>query len=323
MKTLLAVILATCYLVSGVFAQPAGSNAVQIIWSAPTNDWPSSLWIYKIVPQTFSPAVVSNLVSMISFKIADTTNAIVDTGAGKARVLDFESVDGKSYLQIWPEFGYIEYQDSAAEAPFGQLSAGVPTDEEAYPLALDCLRKFGIDRSQLATRPSTNGYTGKSDFGIRRLLGTRGWADKKLHKTIHDTNSCGIFFVRRVDGFDVDGITHGGVTIVFGLHAKISELKITWPGLEPYLLRPTLAPEQIIDRARIGQIRWRPYGPSTDIKKITVFGYDIFYRGQPGQDDLENPQRLVDPYVMIYAACGDGSTNDLKCYAEMPIFPKE
>jgi hypothetical protein len=188
---------------------------------------------------------------------------------------------------------------------------------------LDYLRKFGIDRTQLATRASTNAYAGKEDLGIRRLLGTRGWTDKRTHKSVQDISEQGIFFVRRIDGVNMDGITHGGVFIGFGEHGKIAELKITWRGLEPFELQQTLTSAQIVAEIRQGLAKWGPNPPTGPIKRITVFGFEPFYRGQPGDADLEKQQRFVEPYVMICGSLGDGSTNDVKCFSEMPIFLKK
>jgi hypothetical protein len=239
----------------------------------------------------------------------------------KVPPLYFSTPDEKRHLGIAPSFGYIEYEDSGAKAETEKLSMGVPTDEEAYPLALEYLRKFGIDRTQLATRPSTNNFTGPIDLATRRELGTQGWTDTNTHRAITDVTDRGIFFVRQVDGIDIDGIVRGGMYISFGEHSKIAKLKITWRGLEPFELRSTLTPARILEDIRLGRLKWRPMLPVVPVKKITVTGFELFYRGQPGDADAAEQQKLVEPYVMIYASLGDGGTNDVKCYSEMPILP--
>lgn len=294
-----------------------------MVWTAPTNNWPSSLWTYKVVPQPFSPAVISNLLEMASFTMAGDQSVPGKSGYEKDKIppLYFSSPDEKRHLGIAPSFGYIEYIDLNAEAQPLKLSAGVPTDEEAYPLALDYLRKFGIDRSQLATKPSTNEIYGPNDLGIRREVRTHGWIDKKTGKDVEDVYRRGIFFVRQLDGVKIDGIVNGGVFIAFGDNAKIAELRITWRGLEPFELRPTITPTKIMDEIRQGHAQWRPDAPFGPVKRITVTGFEPFYRGQPGGADLPEQQRFVDPYVVIYASLGDGGTNDVKCYSKMPILP--
>ena len=68
-------------------------------------------------------------------------------------------------------------------------------------------------------------------------------------------------------------------------------------------LRPTLTRAQIVNEIKLGHAKWRPNTPSGPIKQVTVFGYDLYYRGQPGNADLDQQQKFVDPYVMIYASC--------------------
>lgn len=310
----------TICLAGPLVAQPAGSNSLvtpDLVWTASTRDWPSSLWVYKVVPQHFSPAIISNLLEMAEFKMAD------NKGTNGGWLLDwndlnFETPDEKRHLWICEKYGYIEYKDDRAEAGTLKLSVGVPTDEEAYILGLDYLRKFGIDRSQLATKPSTNVVYGPNDLGCRRDVETQGWTDKITHKEVDDVCRRGIYFVRRLDGVDIDGIVHGGMYIAFGDHAKVCELKITWRGLEPFDLRPTLAPAQILDLIWQGHAKWRPSAPNPkDVTRITVSGFQPFYRGQPGNADLEKQQRYVEPYVVVYASL-DGSTN-ATLYSELPI----
>ncbi len=220
MKTLLFFLVGG--FASALLAQPAGSNNVEIVWSA-TNDWSSSLWVYKAVPQVFSPPVISNLLSVASFTMAENQCIPGSEMYGvDSNGLYFATPDEKRHLGISPKYGYIEYEDPDAKGEQEKKDNGVPTDEDAYPLALDYLRKFGIDRSQLATEPSTNSVYGPNDLGIRRLLGSHGWNDTNTHKMVVYTNSRGIFFIRQVDGVMVDGITHGGVTIVFGEQAGVS-----------------------------------------------------------------------------------------------------
>ena len=305
-----AALLIHCFLTSGLLAGFAGSNAVEVIWRAPTNDWPSSLWIYRVVPQSFSPAVVSNLLAMASFSMVENKSVPGQQVYEKDnKSVYFATPDEKRHLGISPTFGYIEYEDLSVAGDFNKPSMSVPSERDAYSLALDYLRQFGIDRSQLAAKPGTN------DLAIRRLLSTRSWRDKDTHKEVRDDYEQGVFFVRRVDGVDVDGITHGGVKIVFGAGARISELKITWRGLEPFQLLPTCTPARIMGEIGLGHAKWLPSSPN-DLRRITITGFTPFYRGQPGGKDPEEQQRYVEPYIVVYGSLDD-STN-ATCYCELP-----
>jgi hypothetical protein len=43
------------------------STNSEILWTAPTNGLPRALWIYKIIPEAFSAAMVSNAMKIGSF----------------------------------------------------------------------------------------------------------------------------------------------------------------------------------------------------------------------------------------------------------------
>ena len=121
-----------------------------------------------------------------------------------------------------------------------------------------------------------------------------------------------------MDGVDIDGIVKGGVFIAFGEDAKIAELEITWRGLEPFQLLPTLTPAQITEEIRLGHAKWRPYLPDFKaMKRMTLTGFTPFYRGQPGDTAPEEQQHYFEPYVIVYASL-DGSTN-ATLYGELAI----
>lgn len=70
MKTTI-LILIHCVWAFCLFRADAQTNDCEVFWRANTNDWPSSLWVYKAVPQVFAPPVISNLVAMAGFTMAD------------------------------------------------------------------------------------------------------------------------------------------------------------------------------------------------------------------------------------------------------------
>jgi hypothetical protein len=67
--------------------------------------------------------------------------------------------------------------------------------------------------------------------------------------------------------------------------------------------------------------QWGPDPPAGIVTKIRIFGFDTFYRGEPGNTDPEKQMHYLEPGVMIYAYVGDGGTNDEKCFVRMPILP--
>jgi hypothetical protein len=183
-----------------------------IVWTVPTNDWPARLWTYKVVPQAFSDAVVSNLMAIGSFTSKDRTNIseYIDT---KDAVIFFGNLEGTmKHLAICPALGFVEYHDGTAKST-SQLKpiVGVPDQDETTRLGLQYLRLTGIDVSQLATK------TGSSDLDLHWERQTIAYVDRPSTNEIALTNGYGIFFLRRIDGINVSGIgLNGGAYMSFG-----------------------------------------------------------------------------------------------------------
>lgn len=181
-------------------AEFATSKHFEVIWTVPTNHLPPKVWIYKIVPEEFSPAVISNLIALGSFAPEDRTNI----PGQPPRSVYFTSKDATRRLGVVPTCGWVFYYDSNAEAKGHEMPVGVPDEREAYQLGTHCLQKLGIDPSQLAT-------VGEStELRIAKTAGSRNWHDKALGTNVEQTYMRGVSFIRRVDGIDFDGIAHGG-----------------------------------------------------------------------------------------------------------------
>ncbi|HET7624561.1 MAG TPA: hypothetical protein VFM25_04790, partial [Verrucomicrobiae bacterium] len=84
-----------------------GSAGFEIAWGATTNEWPEKLWCYKVVPQEFSPAIISNLFAISGFTIQDRTNKIGEPPVEKS-ILYFRNADESKHLEINPALGWIE-----------------------------------------------------------------------------------------------------------------------------------------------------------------------------------------------------------------------
>ena len=55
----------------GVFTNESPAD-IRIIWAVPTNVWPvDKIWSYKVIPQKFSEAVVSNVMAVGSFTMVE------------------------------------------------------------------------------------------------------------------------------------------------------------------------------------------------------------------------------------------------------------
>lgn len=275
---------------------PSGTNGIEVVWSVPTNHLPSSVWVYKIVSQDFAPAVISNLLALGSFTMKDRINI---KGQPPLSVY-FKNKEGTRELGVVPTFGFIYYYNPKAEISGHEIATNVPTKEEAFQLGLEYLQKLGIDRSQLATKGDG------AELRTARDEGTRSWFDKERRTNFEQIYSRGIFFIRRINGIDFDGIVHGGVHFEFGNHGQISKLEVLWKGLEPYALHPTLTADQLIEELRTGRGKWLPPGPGPMIRKITVTEVQPLYRGIL-EDDEEH--KFLEPYIRLETLVDNGSTN--------------
>lgn len=275
---------------------PSGTNGVEIIWNVPTNHLPSSVLVYKIIPQNFAPVVVSNLMALGSFTMKDRLNI---KGQPPFSVY-FKNKDGTRQLGVVPTFGFIYYYDSNAQAKGRETPVGVPSEKEVYQLGLEYIQKLGIDRSQLATVGDS------TELRAVKNLERGGWFDKKNGTNVEQIYMRGVFFIRRVNGIDFDGIAHGGVHFEFGNHGKISRLEVLWKGLEPYELHSTLNANQLIEELRSGKGKWLPPSPGPMVKKITIYEVEPLYRGIR-EDDEEH--KFLEPYMRLETYVDNGSTN--------------
>jgi len=55
----------------GQFGLPLEKGEYDLVWDAPTNELPSALWVYRVLPAQFSPMVISNLMALGSFTLRD------------------------------------------------------------------------------------------------------------------------------------------------------------------------------------------------------------------------------------------------------------
>ena len=90
-------------------------------------------------------------------------------------------------MAISPLLGWIDYRDENARAERKEHPEGVPSEEQACPMAFEFLRIFGIDRSQLATKGNTSELRTYKDF--RR----KSWFDTSQNKEIEEITSRGVF----------------------------------------------------------------------------------------------------------------------------------
>ncbi len=285
-----------------------------ITWSPQTtNQWPDKLWVYKVIPQEFSEAAVSNLLAIAQFTMKDRTTAPEYLLRVDKAAMFFGILEGTcKHLAICPTLGFIEYHDWKAAAHSNlELVTGVPGQQEATQLGLKYLRLAGVDASQLATKP------GSSDLDLHWERGTLAYYNEKTEKEVTLTNYLGVYFLRRVDGLNVAGIGyHGGFFICFGNNSKIADLRVTWRNLKPYQFHDCPSPEQVAKWMRSGRVAFRGDrgGLPATLLKLTIFKSTFAYDGQPG----DRPMDLVFPYAIFEATAASASKTNFICF-EAPM----
>jgi hypothetical protein len=278
----------------------------EINWAAPTNIWPEALWSYKVVPQEFSGAVISNLMALGSFTAKDQipTPAHLLAVDPKARYL---GVMGIKYLEILPTLGYLRYHDDHARAHWTSSVKGVsepvirvPTQDQITKLGLKYARLAGVEVSQLATKPGT------LDPMIECVVQSRQRVGPEVPNDPLETNIFGIYFTRCIDGIPVTKF--GDFEVSFGNNEKVFDLEVSWRNLQPYqLLSNITTPAQVIGWIRNGQTHLpQLYGwPLDQIKILTITNATPRYsRGRPRE-----PMDFVVPALQLDAIIDNGKTN--------------
>lgn len=293
--------IAVCLLLllglAGGFAQEStDQHSWEIVWHTPTNHLPKSVWTYKLIAQNFGPAVISNLMILGSFTLADETNLPGQPVSSRY----FYSRDGSRQLGIVPTYGYVFYRDSNAERKIREIAVDVPNDEEAYQRGLGYLQKFGIDHSQLVSAGDGLGLK------VERRIGKVTWLDQTSGTNVETVYMRSVYFRRQISGYD---LTHDGVEFQFGNHGRISKMEIIWRGWEPSALYPTLSADQLVGELRAKRGRWFPSPPSEPVKKVTIFDIQPIYRGFPVRENDDKGLKLLEPIARLKTQIDDGTTN--------------
>lgn len=266
---------------------------IEIEWNVPTNPLPHALWVFKVVPQTFPMAVVSNLMTLGRFEWTDMVKSR-ELPVPDKNLICFRDSKGDQwsrFLNIAPTLGWIEYGDEAAvgRGP----PEGVPTNDEAERLAFDCLFRLGIDRSLLCDKR----------VGYETV---RGKLDASGHRLTTNLVSRGVSVGRQIDGVKEANFSF---LIHFGDHGKIKDFILTWRNLLPFEAHPTATPDRIIGFIKAGKatIPVQDYDPSVSFKakKLRIVKIIPQYFDKPGLEPLD----FVYPYAVLeMAADTDGKT---------------
>lgn len=195
--------------------------------------FPRKVWVYQLLPDDFSPQIVSNLMSLCSFTAKDETES-------RASGMTFQSADRTRTLSISFSSGEIEYTTPEISYSLTNLAVGVPPIDQLPTMATNFLGELHINFSDITDYFGTN----KIDYvePTMTLFYLKGTIVTNIpYRTI--------LFKRAVDGVR---IAFENNRISIGEHGKISAISIYWPNLKRVRSYPVVSREEVIHFLRTG-----------------------------------------------------------------------
>ena len=184
---------------------------LNVVWQNPAK-FPPSIWVYQLLPNNFSPEIISNLMALCSFtgkdKIGNDTNLI-----------RFQSADRSRTMSVSYASGEIEYKTAEISYTPTNLAVGVPSTNELPEIAKGFLNQLHIKFSDIT------GWIGKSKVDFSEPLTTFYVGNTVITNVPYRT----VYFRRSVDGMP---IAYEFYRFNVGEHGRISKISITWPTLK-------------------------------------------------------------------------------------------
>jgi len=276
------------------FGTPFRRNDLDVRWNAPSNAIPARVWVYRVLPNTFSPKVVDYLVSLGPFTDADRKPA-------KANGMLFVKPALLPNLFISFDLGQIRYQ--TADRPFANLAVHVPPKTELPELASRFFQTVGIKPSDIVA---------KSD-GTPDLHFSEPSTEHYVHDTvITNVEYRATDFRRAVDGAPWVGAETGGDgQVQFGDYGVPRRIWLSWRNLKRHKRFSTVPPKTLIEWIRGGKAVQNMLPPDAEpidwnsIKRLTITGAKLcYYAGGPFQ-----PSEWLMPFVALWATVDTGHGN--------------
>jgi len=205
---------------------------LDVRWQDSTT-FPRKVWVYDLLPNNFSPKIISNVMLLCSFtgkdRIEDDTN-----------VITFESADHSRTLSISFSSGEIEYETPEIRYSPTNLAAGVPSTNQLPEVATNVFSKLHISFSDIT------GWRGTSKIDFSEPLTMFYVGDVTITNIPYRT----VYFRRSVDGMP---IAHHFYRFNVGEHGKISKISIAWPNLKRIKSYLAVSPKDVISFLRKGE----------------------------------------------------------------------
>jgi hypothetical protein len=210
---------------------PAYTN-LDIRWQdAPK--FPHKVWVYDLLPNTFSPEIISNAMTLCSFtqkdKVEDDRSGVV-----------FQNKNGSRSLSISFSSGEIQYETPERRYSATNLAVDVPQLGQLPSIATNLLRKLGIKFSDITGYSDTNRIEYLAPAMTLFYIG-----DDAITNIPYRT----ILFKRIVDGMP---IAHRNFRLNVGEHGTVSKISVMWPTLKRAKSYRTVSPRDVVNLLRAG-----------------------------------------------------------------------
>lgn len=277
--------------------QPWPGGDISIHWKASLQDLPSSAAVYRVVPSTFSPDVVSNLLRLAGLTEKDRKKPSWD--GARERDLSFRDDEEVHILTISPEEGFVTLRNTKAITLPRERVVGVPDDEEALSKALAIIPQLGIHVDELAKWPGSD--------RIRRTGGLheRGAFDSTQGKLVKTVIARQLFLIRAFEGISSMGLGRGGgAWFDFGNNGQLAELRLVWRKVEMKGQYPVAGKAEFVERLRRGECVCNTELPAR-LEAITIHKITPYYLERRGGE----PQEEIHPVAELEAEAQLTSTN--------------
>jgi hypothetical protein len=282
------------------------TNAV-IVWQAPTNNLPKSLWVYqRALPHVFSATVISNAIVLGSLQSkgfpkpsTNQTCIVAEPPCPCVNVCNFFINPGDAVMS----FESPDYKNGSLE--------GIPSDQAIAKRAWDCAPQLGLDLAHLT---QTAFFT--------HIYNVDQTGDEKTNFVC----GRGVFLSRQLDGVaffsaDDEGDGAEGFSMELGGHGQIRFFFLRWSNVEHYKIQQLASPQEIIHCIKAHKTIVLPNADEEDyfsrlkklasakkltITKITPYYYEGMFGEVPTNDV---PCKFATPFAELEAVADFGTSN--------------
>jgi len=278
-----------------------------IVWQAPTNHLPKSLWVYqRLLPRVFSETVISNAIVLGSLQSkgfpkpsTNETCIVAEPPCPCGNVCNFFINPNGATMN----FESPDYKNGSPK--------GIPDDQTIVKRAWGYAPQLGVDPTHLSqTALFTHFYN----------------ADQTANGTTNFVCGRGVFLARQLDGvnfFSPDNIGDGaeGFSIEFGSYGQIRFFSFLWSNVERYEKLQTASPQEIIHCIEAHKTIVLPNVDEEDYfarlkklasaKKLTIIKITPYYgEGMFGEVPTNDvPCKFATPFAELEAVADFGNSN--------------